>query len=99
MTNSTNLPKNPLGLSVKTAKNFYSSSLQLISFNQDILCLKMTNVKIFSLCVGLPYRPVSGFSNGNDIASQKVPGIVCLVRDATIYNAHDSCPEQNTVLS
>lgn len=49
----------------------------------------MIKVKISSLCVHLPYGPVGRFSNGNDSASQKVSGIVCLVRDAAIYNAHD----------
>lgn len=49
----------------------------------------MIKVKISSLCVYLPYGPVGRFSNGNDSASQKVSGIVCLVRDAAIYNAHD----------
>lgn len=57
----------------------------------------MTQVKISSLYICLPYRPVGGSSNGNDIVSRKLSGIVYLVRDAAIYNEHESHPEQKIV--
>lgn len=53
-----NFAKIVSGMFLKPIKNFCSLNLQLISFNQDILCLNTTKMKNFSLYVCLPCRPV-----------------------------------------
>lgn len=77
---------------LKPIKNFCSLSLQLISFNQDILCLNTTKMKNLSLYVCLPYRPV-----GSQMVVILPPRDIwhcTFVQGCAIYNTHDSHPNK-----
>lgn len=79
---------------LKAIKNFCSLSLQLTSFNQDSLCLKM---KIFSVCLCLLCTSVD--SQMRICASRGICGTVCLFKDAAVCHSHDSHPQQRSIFS